>query len=138
MRQIQQMFQSHPARFNFKSDEFAACVQALATCAETCTSCADACLAEAEVKWLVACIRTNLDGADICGAAVKILCRQTESKTEFVHGLLGCVTQALRDCADECEVHSSRYEHCRLCALACRGGVERCQLLLDGFELMAA
>lgn len=138
MRQIQQMFQSHPARFNFQSDEFASCVQSLATCAQTCTSCADSCLAEENVKGLVACIRANLDGADICGAAVKILCRQTESKTEFVHALLGTLMQSLRDCADECEKHATHHEHCRLCALACRTCEERCQVLLDGFELLAA
>jgi hypothetical protein len=138
MRQIQQMFQSHPARFNFKSEEFAASVQACAICTEVCASCADACLAEADVKKLVSCIRTNLDCADLCGTVVQVLCRQTEPKTEFVHALLQAVVQGVRDCADECEQHATHHEHCRICALACRSCEERCQRLLDGFEAMAA
>jgi hypothetical protein len=138
MHQIQQMFQSHPGRINFKSEEFAACIQACVTCAETCTACADACLAEETVAKLTSCIRTNLDCAEICKVAGTVLCRQTEPKTEFVHALLQTVLQAVRDCAAECEEHAAHMEHCRICALACRACEQKCEVLLQNFEAMAA
>ncbi|WP_328468742.1 hypothetical protein OHA21_52575 [Actinoplanes sp. NBC_00393] len=39
-------------------------------------------------------------------------------------------SQACTACADECESHAGRHEHCRICAEACRVCEQACRDLL--------
>jgi hypothetical protein len=45
---------------------------------------------------------------------------------------------ACRLCADECERHAGRHEHCRLCAQACRTCEHACRHLMQAFAATAA
>ena len=104
--------------------------EALSVCAEYCASCADACLAEDSVADLRRCIRLDLDCADLCSSAARIVARQTTGDTSTFSSLLVACIEACERCAEECELHADHHEHCRGCALACRRCVEACQALL--------
>jgi hypothetical protein len=131
MKTIELMLRDHPRADQQRATFYAEAIAALATCLTTCTACADACLAETEhLHHLRRCIRTDLDCADVCGATLRVITRQTETPSDIVHAQLHACVLACRICADECESHSDRHDHCRVCAEACRHCQERCNLLL--------
>ncbi|WOC63466.1 four-helix bundle copper-binding protein (plasmid) [Paenarthrobacter sp. AT5] len=128
---ISAMIDSHPRATGLVDKEgLAECIAACLECAQACSACADACLGEDMVADLTACIRTDLDCADICHATGTILSRQTDTNTEIVRALLeGCRT-VCGICAAECEHHAGMHEHCRICAEACRRCESACAALL--------
>ncbi|MFI7481309.1 four-helix bundle copper-binding protein [Kocuria sp. M1R5S2] len=104
--------------------KLAACIAACFECAQTCTACADACLSEDTVAELTQCIRTNLDCADLCAATGNVLSRHTGYDVNINLAALRACWMVAKACADECEKHADRHEHCRICAEACR----RCEV----------
>lgn len=96
-------------------------------CAQTCTSCADACLAEDMVVELRQCIRLNLDCADVCTAIATLGSRRTGSNEQVIRKLLEACIVACFLCANECERHAGRHQHCRICAESCRRCAEICE-----------
>ena len=132
MNQIQSMLQTHPAPITQSAmAALAECIEACFVCGQVCTACADACLAEEMVIDLRACIRTDLDCADICMTTGRILARQTQSDWRLVQGQLQACATACQLCATECEKHANQHEHCRLCAEACRHCETMCIRLLQ-------
>lgn len=115
--------------------KLAECIDACVTCSQTCTACADACLAEDMVKDLTDCIRTDLDCADLCDVTGRLLTRRTGHDTDLVFATLQACRTACRLCAQECEKHASRHEHCRICAEACRRCEAACAALIE--QMMA-
>jgi hypothetical protein len=124
------MLSSHPAP-DGGTDVRSEAAAALADCAEYCSACADACLAEDSVAELRRCIRTDLDCADLCAAAARIVSRQTAGDASMFSSLLAACIESCERCAEECEAHADHHEHCRLCAQACRRCVEACQAMLE-------
>jgi hypothetical protein len=104
--------------------------EALAVCAAYCSSCADACLGEDGTN-LRRCIRNNLDCADLCAAAGRIVARQTAGDASMFSSLMASCIEACERCAEECEAHADHHEHCRACAIACRRCATACQHLLE-------
>jgi hypothetical protein len=98
-------------------------VETLNTCAATCHYCANACLGEDDIKMLTACIRLNMDCAEICTATATLLARNSE------HGehLLKECAEICGLCAAECEKHADHMDHCRICAEVCRSCEEACK-----------
>lgn len=127
---MQTMLASHPEA-NDLIDARSDAAEALAVCAAYCSSCADACLAEEGVADLRRCIRTDLDCADLCSAAARIVARQTAGDSSMLSSLLTSVIEACERCAEECEAHADHHEHCRGCALAARRCARACQVLLE-------
>ena len=125
-----QMVETYPAEINLDRSKLAAAIDALIACSEACTACADACLSEEMVAELRKCIRTNLDCADICGVAARVLSRHTGYDANISRALLQACVVACRSCADECGQHAEMHEHCRICADACRACEQACQELL--------
>jgi hypothetical protein len=131
MKTLDMMLRSHPRADLQRVVDYVEALKALSTCAEVCTSCADACLGESEhLEHLRRCIRSTLDCADICGVTARVLVRQTETPHESVHAQLHAAVVACQVCADECELHGEKHDHCRLCAATCRYCQERCNFLL--------
>ncbi|MGZ8414256.1 MAG: four-helix bundle copper-binding protein [Gemmatirosa sp.] len=118
---LRRVLRAHPASVALVRDEggLVECVEACFDCAQTCSACADACLAEDSVAELRGCIRLNLDCADVCDAAGRILARQTAADPPFVRELLRACLVACQACGAECERHAGHHEHCRVCAEAC-------------------
>ena len=131
MHQLSQFFRSHPKATLAGKSEVLECLEACSDCMVTCSACADACLAEDKVKDLVQCIRFNLDCADVCSAATKLLVRQTSLDTSFLRTQIEAVSEVARFCAAECEKHA-HMEHCKTCAEVCRRCEETCEKLLKG------
>lgn len=131
---LQQMLTTHPKKPSLGemgiSDVFS-CIRACFDCADACTVCADACLGEQMIQELVRCIRLNQDCADVCEATGKILTRQTEPSPTLTRSQLEACIIACRLCAEECEKHAQRHEHCRICAEACRRCEEECLRVLE-------
>ncbi len=103
------------------------CIDECYSCAQTCTSCADACLAENGVDQLRQCIRLAVDCADVCRTTGSVANRQTGDNRETLIVLLDACATACRTCADECERHADKHEHCRICALSCRSCEDACR-----------
>lgn len=70
------MLETYPKPISLDHRKLAATIDALIECAQTCAFCADACLGEDMVADLITCVAMNLDCADLCGAAVRMLSRR--------------------------------------------------------------
>ncbi|MDF6102758.1 four-helix bundle copper-binding protein [Gordonia hongkongensis] len=129
MSSATQMLRAHPGAADIDEELLAAAIDAATDCAQVCTACADACLAEKSVGDLVACIRTDLDCADICAVTARVLTRRTRPDDEVVRAVLRACIDACRACGGECAQHAEMHEHCRLCAEACGRCEEACREL---------
>ena len=123
---VQEMFRTHPNASGAGDDALVRCIDECFSCAATCTSCADACLAEDAVQDLVACIRLNLDCADVCEATGRVLARRTAFEPQLARLLVDACVAACRRCGEECARHSEHHEHCRICAEACDRCAQAC------------
>lgn len=128
-----EMLQTHPQVETVAVDRQALidCIEACYRCAQTCTACADACLGESMVEELVACIRLNLDCADVCAATGNLLSRQTSANWQLIQAQLRACATACQLCGAECERHADMHEHCRVCAEMCRQCEDACRRLLN-------
>ncbi|WP_030439639.1 four-helix bundle copper-binding protein [Actinoplanes subtropicus] len=124
------MLETYPRPIGLDHRKLAATIDALAECAQTCTSCADACLGEDMVAELITCVATNLDCADICAAAARVLSRRVGFDPTITDNVLQACIAACRACGDECSRHASMHEHCRICAESCRACLLACEDLL--------
>lgn len=121
------MLNAHPGGgTDAPTDVLAQCIEACSDCAQTCTACADACLAEDMVAELRTCITLDLNCADMCLTAGRVLSRQTAHDSGVTRIVLDACRQFCATCAEECERHAGMHEHCRLCAEACRRCAQAC------------
>lgn len=128
MDRVREMFSTHPDPASDAGDEAFALVKAAAECTYCCTTCADACLAEEDPAPMRACIRLNLDCADICQTTARLFARPGEQDRETLRAQLEACSTACRACAEECERHwtEMEMEHCRICAECCRACADAC------------
>ncbi|MGE0697784.1 MAG: four-helix bundle copper-binding protein [Hyphomicrobiaceae bacterium] len=110
------------------------CIEACFDCAQTTVACADACLAESDPAPLARCIRVNGECSDIAGVTGRLLSRRLPSNPMIWERQLESLGVAARICAEECEKHASRHEHCRVCADACRKCEAACGALLSAYR----
>lgn len=103
------------------------CIDECQDCARACTRSAVACLSESDVRQLVQCIRLDLDCADLCLAAAALGSRRTGTNRDILRGMLEICSDGCRICAEECERHAGRHEHCRTCTDACRRCERACR-----------
>src|SRR5919106_3617624 len=99
---LQEMIEVHPQPPTLDRDALLRCIDECFDCAATCTSCADACLGEDDVRELVRCVRLNLDCADACDAAGRILTRQTAPDVGVLRAVTQACAAACRACGEEC------------------------------------
>ncbi len=116
------MLQSYPATINLDKSQLAEAIDTLMTCSQACTACADACLSEDPdaLPRLTRCIRDNLDCADVCDTALRVLSRHTGYGASVTRAVVVAAMQALRTCGDSCAEHRETHEHCEFCHQACR------------------
>ncbi|HTF08424.1 MAG TPA: four-helix bundle copper-binding protein [Asanoa sp.] len=124
------MLETYPNPIELDRGKLAATIDTLDDCAEACTACAEACLGEPDVAELTMCIRTNLDCADVCASAARVLTRWTGYDASIGRAMLEACATACAVCAAECERHAAKHEHCRICAEACRRCEQSCRALL--------
>lgn len=125
-----EMISSSPAQTGVEPELLARAIDALVACAQACTACADACLSEDSVAELRACIRSDLDCADVCETTARVLSRQTAYDADVTRAVLEACIQVCRTCGNECASHAEHHEHCRICADACRECEQACSQLL--------
>lgn len=132
MTHVTSMFETHPNDpGNIDRQKLADCITACFECAQVCTACADACLAEERVAELTACVRTDLDCADICVTTGRALSRRTGYDATLTRAVLEACRTACEICADECASHAEMHAHCRICAEACRRCERACADLVS-------
>ena len=129
---VDEMTRTHPQPPVFADDALARCIEECFACAQACTACADACLAEADPRPLARCIRLNLDCADVCVTAGRMLSRQLQPELELVRRQIELCALACRACGDECDQHAATHAHCRVCKEACRRCEQACLVLGGG------
>lgn len=103
---------------------FQSCIEACHACATHCDHCARACLDEDEASALAACIRADLDCADICRLTAAALARGSM----FAEHICRLCAEICDACASECGRHAM--EHCQTCARACRDCANECRHML--------
>ena len=130
MNHVQDMLRTHPGERQVNIEPLATAIEACFNCAQTCTACADACLGESQVQELTACIRLNLDCADICATTGRLITRQTAVDQRLWRDQLQACITACEVCGTECQQHANMHDHCRVCAEACRTCAEACRDLL--------
>lgn len=123
----QEMIRTHPQVKGNMNEALVRCINECYDCAQTCIACADACLGEQSVQELTQCIRLNQDCADVCDATGAVATRRTGSNEDLIRSMLDSCAIACRICAEECERHAGKHEHCRICAESCRRCEEACQ-----------
>ncbi len=96
-------------------------VESLEDCVAACNNCAASCLAEDSVQEMTDCIKLDLDCADICHMALKLLARDSGHAITVVE----LCKNICAECAVECEKHE--HDHCQQCANACRRCENRCR-----------
>ncbi|MDM8085287.1 four-helix bundle copper-binding protein [Cellulomonas cellasea] len=127
------MLDAYPGEITLDRGLLVRAIESLGSCAQACTACADACLSEEMVADLRACITSDLDCADSCGATLRILSRHGGYDASVTRAHLEACIAACRACGDECAQHAGMHEHCRVCAEACRECEAACRELLDAF-----
>jgi hypothetical protein len=103
-----------------------ALIQALNNCAAECNNCATACLDEDNIKMMTACIKLDMDCATICTATATLLSRNSKHGK---HLLKECIEICIA-CAEACEKHADMYQHCKVCAAACRASAKACKEMM--------
>jgi hypothetical protein len=121
------MMSTHPEVHGDVDKALIRCIETCMDCAQVCLSCADACLSEEMVAKLRQCIRLNLDCADLCSTVVKLMSRRTGSNDFILKHLVDVCAEACGICADECQKHADRHEHCRVCAETCTQCLRACR-----------
>jgi hypothetical protein len=127
------MLRSHPHPHP-EMDPILRCAHACFTCMQACGICADACLSEANVAKLTACIRLDLDCADICSATGQILQRLGRTRPQPLQAMLAACAEACRTCAEECRKHATMHDHCRICAEACEACYAACEDMMKSMR----
>jgi hypothetical protein len=130
LMRTQNMLSTHPESVD-NMDALVACINACVECDQCCTSCADACLHEDDPSKLTACIRLNLDCADVCAATGRMLSRVGDVNTATLRAQLESCKAACDACGDECAEHQDKHEHCRVCMECCRSCSDACTQLLQ-------
>lgn len=115
MEVIREMLSRHP-KPAASPEPTRECIEACIDCFFACIACADACLAESHLEALRACIRRNLDCADLCDMVAKALSWQTASDGAIVRLEVEACAALCNACAVECERHAKEHQHCRVCA----------------------
>lgn len=126
MDRVRELFRHHPDPASDAGAEAFALVKAAAECTATCTACADACLSESDPATQRTCIRLNLDCADVTATTGRLIARPGEQDQQVLRAQLDACAAACRACADECDRHASKMEHCRICAESCRACADAC------------
>src|SRR5262245_28409059 len=119
----------HPRPGDVTRELLLRCAEECLDCGASCTACADASLSESDSAALTGAIRVALDCADVCNATERIATRQTAPNIRLIRAAIEACASACLACAEECDRHAARHEHCRLCAEACR----RCKMACDEF-----
>lgn len=130
MARLERMLETHPEPAGSNGDAARRCIEACAECAQTCTVCADACLGEPHVQQMVACIRLNLDCAEVCRVTGTLMTRPSHRDAPALRAQLEACMQICRACADECERHAGMHDHCRICAESCRACAAACEAMI--------
>ncbi len=126
-----EMLKTHPRKTMVDPKVLSDCIEECLACVDACNSCADACLGEQQIDMLRRCIRLNLDCADACQSAARMLARQTEPAWLLIRAQVQAMELACRLCAEECEKHAKKHEHCRICAEACRRCEAACRRIMS-------
>lgn len=105
-------------------DVYSELVESLENCVAACNNCASSCLDEDNVQAMRMCIKLDLDCADVCHMALKLLARDSNHAASVVVLCMGICAE----CAAECEKHE--HEHCQLCANVCRRCENHCRSYL--------
>ena len=126
MDRVRKMFEAHPSPASDAGEEAFALVTSATECMLVCTTCADACLEEDDPSSLRECIRLNQDCADVCQATARLIARPGEQAPALLQAQLDACAAACRACADDCEKHASKHEHCGICAESCRECAQAC------------
>lgn len=131
-RTVERMLRTNPEPPFAPPDTLSALIHACIECAQVCTACADACLGEHQPGKLAACIRLNLDCADILTMTSRILTRQQNPDLALVAMTVELCAAACDVCARECDRHAGEYAHCHVAAAACSRCFEACRTLMTG------
>ena len=131
MQMLEKMFQTHPKATSGAGDAALKCAYECAQCSLVCVTCADACLHEEKPSALAACIRLNMDCADVCSATARLISRPSHGNMSSLRTQLQACRTICLACSEECRQHGNMgMEHCKVCADCCEACIRACDEML--------
>ena len=106
-------------------DVYSDLVESLENCVAACNNSAASLLEEEDVAAMTDSIKLDLDCADVCQMALKLLARDSNHAAKVIE----LCEDICAECAEECEKHE--YDHCVLCASVCRRCEDHCRNYLE-------
>ncbi len=122
-----QVISTHPDVKGNVNEALTRCLEECYNCAQHCTACADACIGEETDGALKQCIRLTMDCADLCLTTATLANRRSGSNEAILKEMLKLCESACRLCAEECEKHAERHQHCLICSQCRRTCEEACR-----------
>jgi len=104
-------------------DTYQSALDAVYACAAACDHCAAACLGEPDPATMEACIRLDVDCAELCRTTAGFLARDSDQLSR----ICAACADICEACGKECD--KFEHEHCKQCARACRDCGEQCRRL---------
>ena len=102
-------------------NQYKDCIEACLACAAVCDHCASSCLREEHMHMMTKCVQLDMECADICYTAAKLLSLGS-LQSAAICTICADVCDA---CAAECGKHDN--DHCRMCAEACKKCADECR-----------
>ncbi len=72
--------------------------------------------------------------ADVAMTMMRMMMRPAGYDMAVMTSMMTACMAMGEACADECEMHASMSEHCRICAMACRAMVDSCRSMMAGMQ----
>ena len=114
------------------SESMAVAIDAMLECEEAINVCAAGMVIEDDVRDLREAIIRDMNCADVVGATRRVLTRGVDSA--LLSSQLEACMIACEDSAEQCAMHASDHEHCRMCSEATRKCAEACRQVLRGLH----
>lgn len=114
------------------SESMAAAIDAMLECEEAVNVCAAGMVTEDDVRNMQDAIIRDMNCADVVAATRRVLTRGVDSAL-LSSQLEACVI-ACEHSAEQCAMHASHHEHCRMCLEATRKCADACRQVLRGLH----
>jgi hypothetical protein len=113
------------------SESMAVAIDAMLECEEAINVCAAGMVIEDDVRDLPEAIIRDMNCADVVAATRRVL---TRVDSALLSSQLEACMIACEDSAEQCAMHASHHEYCRMCSEATRKCAEACRQVLRGLH----
>jgi hypothetical protein len=107
------------------------CIEACSAAEQACMMCADAMMGDD----MMMCRSMCMNCADMAGTMMHMMMRPSGMHSASMMAMMTATITMMNACADECMMHASMSEDCRMCAEVCRQCAMSCQKMIDAMSM---